>query len=107
VPTFEISDELAEQLAEQLCTDGATEVSSIKDFVGSKLFIRTVTYHMVGKVVAVKGNLIELASASVVFESGPLTKALKDGTLANKESVGKMWVNFASVTDIFPWSHAL
>jgi len=106
--TFELSDELAEQLADQLTeAKGATEIAALADFVGRKLFIRTVTYHLVGKVEAVNGNLMELSGASWVADSGRFMQAIKNGTLNEVEPVGKCWVNASAVTDMFPWDHAL
>jgi hypothetical protein len=105
--TIEISDELAEALSAELCEGGATDISALSDFVGKKLFIRTVTYHLVGKVKAVNGNLIELADASWVANSGRFMQAIKDGTLSEVEPVGTCWVNANAVTDMFPWNHVL
>ena len=105
--TLEIPDELYEQIKDQLCDGGATEIGGWSDFVGQKLFIRTVTYHLVGKVEAVNGTLIELSSASWVASSGRFTQAIKDGSLQEVEPVGRAWVNAASITDCFPWKHTL
>jgi hypothetical protein len=105
--TIEIPDELYEQIKGQLCDGGASEVASLADFVGQKLFIRTVTWHWVGKVEAVNGTLIELSGASVVFQSGKLDSAVKHGTLSESEFVGRGWVNASAVADIIPWAHAL
>ena len=105
--TSEISDELAEQLATELCEGGATDITALSDFVGRKLFIRTVTYHLVGKVKAVSGSLMELSEASWVADSGRFHEAIKSGTLNEVEPVGKCWVNVNSVTDMFPWEHPL
>lgn len=105
--TIEISDELAEAISDQLCADGATDISALSDFVGKKLFIRTVTYHLVGKVKAVSGNLIELSEASWVADSGRFMQAIKDGTLSEVEPVGRCWVNSGAITDMFPWEHTL
>lgn len=105
--TIEISDELAEQLATELCEGGATDITALSDFVGRKLFIRTVTYHLVGKVKAVSGNLIELTDASWVADSGRFMQAIKDGKLNEVEPVGRCWVNFNAITDMFPWEHTL
>lgn len=105
--TIEIPDELYEQIKDQLDIGGATEIAGWADFVGSKLFIRTVTYHLVGKVEAVNGTLIELSGASWVASSGRFTQAIKDGTLDEVEPVGRAFVNAASITDAFPWTHAL
>ena len=105
--TIEISDELYDSIKEQLCADGATEVQGWADLVGTKLFIRTVTYHLVGEVKAVNGTLIELSEASWVADSGRFSVAIKDGTLSEVEYVGRAFVNAASITDCFPWKHAL
>ena len=105
--TVEISDELYESLKDQLCDDGATEISGWVDFVGEKIFIRTVTYHLVGRVKAVNGTLIELTDASWVADSGRFTQAIKDGTLNEVEPVGRCWVNASAIVDAFPWTHAL
>ena len=105
--TIEISDELYESIKDQLRDDNATEISAWSDLVGEKLFIRTVTYHLVGKVVAVNGTLMELKDASWVADSGRFTQAIKDGTLNEIEPVGRAFVNLAAITDAFPWNHAL
>ena len=105
--TIEIPDDLYEQIKDQLCDGGATEVNGWQDFVGQKLFIRTVTYHLVGKVEAVNGTLIELSGASWVASSGRFMQAIRDGVLGEVEPAGRAWVNAASITDCFPWKHAL
>jgi hypothetical protein len=105
--TIEISDALYEEIADQLCADNATDISALSDFVGKKLFIRTVTYHLVGKVKAVNGTLIELADASWVADSGRFMQAIKEGKLNEVEPVGQCWVNAGAITDMFPWAHSL
>jgi hypothetical protein len=105
--TIELSDELYDSLKDTLSAGGATEVQGWKDLEGEKLFIRTVTYHLVGKVVAVNGTLIELSDASWVASSGRFMQAIKDGTLDEVEPVGRAFVNAGAITDCFPWRHAL
>lgn len=76
--------------------------------VGNSYFFRTVTYHMVGKVVAEHpNNIIELDDASWVADSGRFMQAIKSGTLNEVEPVGKAYINLKSVTDFFPWTHKL
>lgn len=82
-------------------------VNSMDDFIGKKLFIRTVTYHSVGKVVRFIDKFIELEGASWVADSGRFMNALKEGTLEEVEPTGRMWVNRDSIVDMFPWNHAL
>lgn len=86
---------------------GNPEVNTLADFIGKKLFIRTVTYHLVGQVVGMTGDLFELRDASWVADSGRFTNALRDGTLSEVEPVGRCWVSLAAIVDMFPWVHAL
>ena len=102
--TVEISEELFEEIKDKI---GVNEISSLADFVGSKLFMRTITYHMVGKVTKVVGSLLELSDASWVADSGRFMQAIKNGTLNEVEPVGRCWVNFNTVVDCFPWKHDL
>lgn len=75
--------------------------------VGNQYFFRTVTYHLVGKVVAQFGNIIELDEASWVADSGRFMQAIKTGSLNEVEPVGKAYLNLKSVTDFFPFPHKL
>jgi len=75
--------------------------------IGKKLFVRTVTYHLVGEVEGTLGDLLVLKDASWVADSGRFSKALKDGMLNEVEFVGNAWVNVGAVTDMFPWGHDL
>jgi hypothetical protein len=96
--TLEISDETYEKIKEQLSAD---------ELVGQKLFIRTVTYHMTGKVVKRMGAFIQLEDAAWIADSGRFSDAIKNGDLSEVEPVGTAWVNLSSVVDFFPWKHKL
>ncbi len=75
--------------------------------IGQSYFIRTVTYHLVGRVKAIVGTNLILESASWVADSGRFMQAIKNGTLNEVEPVGDAIVNMTSYTDAFPWNHAL
>lgn len=105
--TLEISDETYERIKEQLQADELVDVSTLDDLVGKKFFIRTVTYHMVGKVEKRMGAFIQLSDASWVADSGRFSNAIKDGTLSEVEPVGTAWVNLSTVVDFFIWNHPL
>lgn len=107
MPTITISDAEFQAIKGQLCEESQADVSQIKDFVGQKLFIRTVTYHLTGRVTKVVGNLIELEDAAWIASSGRFANAIKSGSLDEVEPVGRAWVNLGSVVDMFPWNHAL
>lgn len=79
----------------------------IDEFIGMKLFIRTVTYHCVGEVVGRLGQFLKLSDASWVADSGRFMQAIKEGHLNEVEPVGDMWINMSAVVDIFPWKNEL
>ena len=103
--TVQISEETFERLKEQLV--GSKEICALDDMVNQCFFFRTVTFHLVGRVVRRVGQWIVLDSASWVADSGRFMQAIKDGTLNEVEPVGRAYVNMESVTDFFPWAHAL
>lgn len=105
--TLEISDETYEKIKNQLLADELVDISTLDDLVGQKLFIRTVTYHALGKVTKRMGAFIQLNTASWIADSGRFSDALKTGSLNEIEPVGTMWVNLSSVVDFFPWKHKL
>lgn len=105
--TLEISDESYAKIKDQLLADELIDISTLDDLVGQKLFIRTVTYHMTGKVTKRMGAFIQLEDAAWIADSGRFSTALKTGDLSEVEPVGTMWVNLSSVVDFFPWKHAL
>jgi len=107
MPTLEVSEETYEKIKNQLGDEQIVEVDSLDDFVGQKLFIRTVTYHMVGKVVKRVGQFFELKDASWVADSGRFTQFIKDGVYDEVEPVGTAWLNTQSIVDMFPWKHKL
>jgi len=80
---------------------------SLEDLIGKKLFIRTVTYHLTGRVDKIVGGFLVLSSAAWVADSGRFQQAIKDGVLDEVEPVGQAFVNLSSVTDMFPWNHPL
>lgn len=75
--------------------------------VGESYFIRTVTYHLVGRVVKITGKFIELEDASWIADSGRFSNAIKEGKLDEIEPVGNAIVNSDAITDAFPWVHKL
>ncbi len=105
--TLEISDETYEKIKQQLNADELIDISTLDDLVGQKLFIRTVTYHALGKVIKRMGAFIQLETASWIADSGKFSTAIKNGTLDEVEYVGVMWINLSSVVDFFPWKHTL
>jgi hypothetical protein len=105
--TLNISDETYELIKNQLGEEEKIDVSKIEDFVGKKWFIRTVTYHLTGKVEKIVGNFLVLKDAAWIADSGRFTQAIKEGKLNEVEPVGQAIVNLNSIVDMFPWKFDL
>jgi predicted nuclease with TOPRIM domain len=106
--TIVISEETYEKIKEQLTEAEQVDVSELADFVGRKLFIRTVTYHLIGKVTKLVSGFFELEGAVWVADSGRFMDALKNGTLSETEpTTVRTWVSVSSIVDMFEWKHKL
>ena len=104
---IEVSDETFESIKGSLKEEEKMDISEYDDFVGKSFYLRTVTYHLVGKVEKIVGKFLVLKNASWIADSGRFMNAIKDGTLNEVEPVGVAFVNLESVTDFFPWTHKL
>ena len=104
---IEISDETYSRIKEQLLEDEKIDISNYDDLVGHSFFFRTVTYHLIGKVVKRIGMFLQLENASWVADSGRFMNTIKEGKLNEVEPVETAFVNLESVTDFFPWKHTL
>ena len=107
MPTIEISESTFERIKDQLTEEETIDVSELSDFIGKKLFIRTVTYHMIGKVESIVGGFFELSNASWVADSGRFMNAIKEGTLDEVEPIGQAFLNVNTIVDMFNWKHSL
>ena len=108
--TIEVSDETYELIKDQFSEEEQVEVDSLEDFVGKKVFIRTVTYHCLGEVVKKIGNFFELKNASWVADTGRFMQFVKKAEISSQaeiEPVGAMWVNTSAIVDIFNWKGSL
>ena len=105
--TIQISEETYQRLKDQLVKEGFAEINSLTDMIGKKFFFRTVTYHLTGRVKKVIGSILELEDAAWIADSGRFADALKTGVLNEVEPCGTAFVNTNSLTDFFPWNHAL
>lgn len=105
---IEVSDETWEKIKDTVQKDNDSfELNVMDDFIGKKLFIRTVTYHMTGKVKGRIGNFFHLTDAAWIADSGRFMEAIKNGTLSEVEPVGDAMINISSIVDMFVWKHAL
>jgi hypothetical protein len=94
----------AKELAGLFCNKPSNKYDH---FIGKKLFIRTVTYHMLGRCIAARGDLVELEQASWIADSGRFMQFIKEGKMNEVEPVGNVHINMSSVCDMYEWSHEL
>jgi hypothetical protein len=87
--------------------DYFNEFNGLESLLGMKIFIRTVTYHCIGKMVGLKDGFIQLEDSAWVADSGRFADALEKGTLNEVEPTKKMWVAVSSIVDFFEWKHDL
>jgi hypothetical protein len=105
--TINVSDETYEKIKSQLLAEETLDISKLEDLIGKSFYFRTVTYHQVGRVVKIIGNLIQLEEASWVADSGRFMDAIKNGTLDEVEPVGTFFININALSDMCPWNHTL
>jgi len=102
MPQIEVSEEELKQIKDKLGIVGK-EICSYEDFVGDKMFFRTVTYHALGEVKKIVGKFVHLKNASWVADTGRFMNFIKDGVQENSEiePVGEMFLNLDTVVDMF------
>lgn len=105
--TIEISDETFERIKDQLLAEEVQSLSDLDELIGKKLYLRSVTYHMLGEVIGRNGMILQLKNASWIADSGRFMQCIKKGELKEVEPVGDCWVNLNTVTDFYVWVHKL
>jgi hypothetical protein len=76
--------------------------------VGDAVFIRTVTYHYTGRIVAITPGEIVLAEAAWIADSGRFSVALATGTLSEIEPYpAGVVISRGAIVDVSPWAHPL
>jgi len=105
--TIKISEETYEKIKEQLGEKERIDISSLDELVGKKIFFRTVTYHLLGKVVKRMGNIFQLEDASWIADSGRFMDFIMKGKVNEVEPVGDWFINIDTVTDFGIWKYDL
>ena len=76
--------------------------------IGEKYFIRTATYHSIGRLIAIYPNELMLEDAAWIADSGRFHDALKTGTLSEVEPfVSDLIVSRGGIIDATVWAHDL
>lgn len=105
---IEVSDEIFAKIKDQFAEEfKEVKIESYEDLLGKKLFIRTVTYHTIGRVERIVGDFLVLSTASWIPDSGRFMNTIKNGHLDEVEPTGTAYINMKSIVDFFPWYHDL
>ncbi len=108
---YKMDTSLLLDLLKTIVTNDKIQATESAPFVvGRTYFIRTVTYHLVGRVEKIVGNflVLERETASWIADSGRFTQAIDNGDLNEVEPVEtKCYVNISSIVDVFDWVHKL
>ena len=76
--------------------------------IGEKVFIRTVTYHLTGRIVKIVGKFLTLADAAWIADDGRFMDCIQNGKLNEVEPVKcEVRVNLGSIIDVYEWAHDL
>jgi hypothetical protein len=76
--------------------------------IGKNYFVRTATYHHVGRLIQITEADIVLENASWIADSGRFHDALKTGKLEEVEPfVNPVIINRSSIIDTTIWDHNL
>ena len=78
--------------------------------VGENYFIRTVTHHLTGKLIAVTSNELWLKDAAWIADDGRFMQAIRDGVLNEIEPFPdgeEVPVGRGALIDAVIWKHAL
>jgi len=105
--TIEISEETYEKIKDQINEEDIFDICSYEQLIGKKIFIRTVTYHLLGKVVKIVGNLVFMKSTVWIADSGRFMQFIKEGKISEYEEVGDWFFNLEAVIDGCEWKHGL
>lgn len=76
--------------------------------IGDKVFLRTVTYHLTGRVKRIVGKFLILEDAAWIADDGRFMNAINEGKLNEIEPVNcEVTVNTDALIDSYEWSHDL
>lgn len=102
-----MNQKIVEKLLEKALQDDSECSNELPFKVGEAYLIRTVTYHILGRVKSIKGNFLVMTEASWVADSGRFNEAIGKGILNEVEYVGDAIVAMTAISDAYPWLHKL
>jgi len=104
---IKMKTQLIEKMVEKMLESDSESSSELPFEIGEAYLIRTVTYHILGRVKSIKGNFLVMEEASWVADSGRFNEAIGKGTLNEIEYAGPAIVGINAIADAYPWTHKI
>ena len=83
-------------------------MSLLDSYIGKAVFVRTVTHHHTGRLVAADDHFLRLEDAAWIADDGRFSVALATGSLAEVEPFpDACLVSIGSLIDVTEWLHDL
>ena len=83
-------------------------VQTLPFTVGEKVFIRTVTHHLTGRISKITGKFLTLSDAAWIADDGRFMSCINDGAVSEVEPVKcDVRVNSDTIIDVYAWEHDL
>lgn len=106
--TKELADLLRRTEPTPIAATLESSASPLTDLIGQPVFVRTVTHHHTGRLIAVYGDFILLDEAAWIADDGRFHNALKDGKLNEVEPfIDPVAIATGALIDVTNWRHAL
>lgn len=84
------------------------KATGIDRYEGRNVFIRTVTHHYTGRLVAIEKQWLTLEDAAWIADDGRFADCLANGTPSEVEPFpGGCVIAAGAVLDVSPWDHDL
>jgi hypothetical protein len=86
-----------------------TDANVIDEFIGTNVFVRAVTYHYTGKLVAADDQFLVLEDAAWIADGVRFADMLTKGTLNEVEPypAGRVLLALGAIVDVCAWAHDL
>lgn len=97
----------AKELASMLGASKSEQCVETATKKGDKVFIRTLTFHYTGEVVADNGVFINLKNCAWIADSGRFSNAISKGEVNEVEMIGEAKILYQNIIDVIEWKHDL
>lgn len=88
--------------------NGGTQALELPWNIGDKIFVRTVTHYLTGRVKKIVGKFLVLSDAAWIADTGRFMEFIEKGNINEVEPVTcDVIVNTDTIVDAYAWMHDL